>query len=210
MPSFKDYIENPSASSKLETSLPKRVSTVNVHERLSTVKALSNRSPEKHYALRTDGSLPFDFSGQDCSEIVFNLFALPNLKSLKGLPDKVEGIFISNSPLLTKDQLKYLPSTIVNGLYLGCVGITSLEGIGRSYCKSISEILIHPSVTSNILGLMLIHGLKDCTYIIFENHQNEKLELACKIIAKHLARNRDIWACQEEMLDNDLHELAQL
>jgi hypothetical protein len=55
-----------------------------------------------------------------------------------------------------------------------------------------------------VLGLLLIDGLKAA---FFSQGWNDELQT---IINKHLAGERDVFACQEELIENGLEDFAQL
>ena len=56
-------------------------------------------------------------------------------------------------------------------------------------------------ITSCVLGLLLIDGLRGVWF------DNGKLEI---IMNKHLAGDRDVFACQEELIEAGFDEYAQL
>jgi len=80
--------------------------------------------------------------------------------------------------------------------------IISLAGIGKKYlleCESI-EIKENP-ITSNILGLFLVKGLKE---IIADRRE------VFDIVIKHFNKGKDILACQEELIAAGYKEYARL
>ncbi len=59
----------------------------------------------------------------------------------------------------------------------------------------------HNPIKSHILGLIMIDGLKT---VLLDSWELQS------IINKHLSGNRDVFACQEELIENGFEEFAQL
>ena len=59
-------------------------------------------------------------------------------------------------------------------------------------------------ITECILGLLLIDELE---FVGFSHGANEELQT---IMNKHLKGDRDLFACQEELIENGFEDLAQL
>ena len=130
------------------------------------------------------------------------------LTSLEYGPKEVKSNFKCYDNQLT--SLEHCPTKVNGNFYCSRNQLTSLQDIHLlfkdGYINGCINIAGNP-IKSHILGLILIPKL---AAIIYKQEQNKDLILACEIINKHLAGNRDVWVCQEELLDNDLHEFAQL
>jgi hypothetical protein len=122
------------------------------------------------------------------------------LTTLKGAPKMVGGDFSCNSNLLT--SLEHCPAHIGETFSVEYNKLTSLEGIHK-HIKFIGEgaIFTENLIKSHVLGLLLIDGLK---YISLDNKQ------VTDIINKYLEGSRDVFDCQNELMDAGLDEYAQL
>lgn len=143
------------------------------------------------------------------------------LTSLKGAPSSVDGYFACHGNLLT--SLKYAPSKISKSFYCYDNKLTTLEGAPSSiggefscyknkltslhnihkqikFIGGSADFQVNP-IKSHVLGLLLIDGLKS---IFIGNKQVQK------IIDKHLKGERDVFACQEELIDAGFEDFAQL
>jgi len=147
------------------------------------------------------------------SEVNGNFYCSFNqLTSLQYCPSEVNGNFYCSFNQLT--SLQYCPSKVKGDFYFTNNQLTSLKDIHKlfsngGYIKG--KISFHGNpIKSHILGLMLIPELKSIDNI--EKIKDEQLKLACTIINKHLEEgsNRDVFACQEELIDNDLKDFAEL
>ena len=144
-----------------------------------------------------------------------------SLDSLEGAPLTVDGYFDCGANNLK--SFKYSPHTVLGLACFNLNKIKSLEGapsyIGKDFrCfnnkltslhnihKHIKHIggeadLRYNPIKSHVLGLLLIDGLKK-VYL-----DNEKVQV---IINDHLKGDRDVFACQEELIDNGFEDYAQL
>ena len=122
------------------------------------------------------------------------------LTSLEGSPKEVGGAFLCSSNKLT--SLEGI-SPIIR-LQLSCIAnkLTSLHNIHKQikHIGGRANFTFNP-IKSHVLGLLLIDGLKNVLF------SNKKVEA---IINKHLAADRDVFACQEELIEAGLEEFAQL
>jgi hypothetical protein len=122
------------------------------------------------------------------------------LISLEGAPSKVGGNFSCDNNKLT--SLEGAPSKV--GGYFSFVHskLTSLEGIHLriKHIGGQANFERNP-IKSHVLGLLLIDGLKK---ISLDNTEVEK------IINKYLRGDRDVFECQNELMDAGLDEYAQL
>ncbi len=100
------------------------------------------------------------------------------------------------------DSLEGAPSSIGGNLYCSINNFTSLHNIHKiiKHIGGHADFRYNP-ITSHVLGLLLIDGL------LFVMLGNEKVE---DIINKHLEGDRDVFACQEELIEAGYEEFAQL
>lgn len=121
-----------------------------------------------------------------------------SLLSLKGAPKIVTGSFYCQRNYL--DSLDHVPESM-NYLNFYENELESLHNIHKKikHC-GIANFEKNP-IKSHVLGLLLIKGL---THIWID-----KQHLA-KILNKHLNGERDVFACQEELIEKGFEEFAQL
>ena len=144
-----------------------------------------------------------------------------SLDSLEGAPLTVDGYFDCGGNNLK--SFKYSPKTIGDKACYNLNKINSIEGapshIGEDFLcfnnllsslhnihKQIKHIggsadFRYNPIKSHVLGLLLIDGLITVA-MDFKPVQN--------IINKHLRGERDIFACQEELIEAGLEDYAQL
>ena len=127
-----------------------------------------------------------------------------HLKSLKGAPEKVNGTFDCCDNQI--DSLEFAPSYIKNDFYCIDNQLTNLHNIQKIIKHVGGEMNFSSNpIVSHVLGLLLIEGV---TYVnLGASGPKAMVE---KIINKHLEVERDIFACQEELIDAGLEEFAQL
>jgi hypothetical protein len=126
-----------------------------------------------------------------------------HLKSLKGAPEKVNGTFDCCDNQI--DSLEFAPSYIKNDFYCIDNQLTNLHNIHKIIKHVGGEIHFTSNpIVSHVLGLLLIEGV---TYVNLG--ASGPKGLVQKIINKHLDE-RDVFACQEELIDAGLEEFAQL
>ena len=123
-----------------------------------------------------------------------------NLKSLKGGPEYVGGDFYCYHNGLT--SLEGAPSW-VDGIF-NCRdnNLTSLHNIHK-HIKHIGGMLYasRNPIKSHVLGVVLIDGIKNIWI------DNKKVQ---DIINKHLDGDKDVFACQEELIENGYEDYAKL
>ena len=126
--------------------------------------------------------------------------AYNNLASLKGCPDTVRGWFSCQNNKLT--SLEGVPASIGDVFYCRDNYLTSLRGIHKQikHIGNAAEFAGNP-IKSHVLGLLKISGLKTVT---LNNTQVQE------IINRHLQGVRDIFACQEELIEAGFEEYAKL
>ena len=117
-------------------------------------------------------------------------------------PEQCEGCFYCEDKALT--SLEGVPSFI--GLDLICYDndLTSLHNIHKiiKHIGRDANFISNP-LKSHVLGLLLIDGLREVRL----GFNNRKIEY---IINRHLRGDRDVFACQEELIENGFEDFAQL
>lgn len=123
---------------------------------------------------------------------------------LHGAPQHVGGNF--RCPGTKIKSLERAPQYI--GGLLDCYGtkITSLHNIHKQIKHIGEEFHLNSKITSHVLGVMLIKGLKK---IVFPIHSQNQTQVE-NIINRHLAGDRNAHDCQEELLEAGLVEYAKL
>ena len=129
------------------------------------------------------------------------------LTSLEGSPEKCQSFSIEHVKKLS--SLKGITPNLVELKLDNCVGLKSFKDIHK-HVKSLKKLfLINTIPSSHILGLLLINGLSFLSYEIDDDVYDDRLITALDIIKKHL-HDKDILACQTELIEKDLDEYAQL
>ena len=141
---------------------------------------------------------------EGCPKKIMGDFSCFNnlLTSLKGGPEYVDDIFTCTHNMI--ETLEGCPSYLGNDAYFNNNKLTSLHNVHK-HIKTFKGSLIsfsHNPIKSHVLGLLLIDGLYG---VILDNHE------VSEIIDKHLEPGmRDIFACQEELIEAGFEEYAQL
>lgn len=129
------------------------------------------------------------------------IFPCANLRltSLKGSPESAKGYYCFNNELTS---LEGIPSVILGNLLANKNKLTSLQGIHKQikHITGTANFEDNP-IKSHVLGLLKINGL---TRVWLDNKTLQW------ILNKHLANNRDIFACQEELIEEGLETFAKL
>jgi hypothetical protein len=122
------------------------------------------------------------------------------LTSLKGAPTSIDGKFYCMDNKIT--SLEGAPSSIEGNFYCTKNKLTSLHNIHKhiKHIRAFAGFGNNP-ITSHVLGLLLIDGLKG---VYLDN--NEVTDIICK----HLQGDRDVFACQEELINAGYEDFAQL
>ena len=122
------------------------------------------------------------------------------ITSLEGAPSSVG--FYFNCSYNNLASLEGAPSSIGGNLSCFNNKLTSLHNIHKQikHIGGIATFNDNP-IISHVLGLLLIDGLKE----VFLD--NKKVHV---IINKHLNGDRDVFACQEELIENGFEDFAQL
>ena len=128
--------------------------------------------------------------------------SLKDLTSLKGCPSYVSGDFFCSHNRLK--NLEGCPTYVGAMFVCDSNQIESLHNIHRHIKYIGNEIdLSRNPLKSHVLGLLLIKGLK----MVFLDTAKGKLE---DILNKHLQGDRDVFACQEELIEAGFEDYAQL
>ena len=121
------------------------------------------------------------------------------LKSLKGCPEHVGFLYADSNQI---DSIEGLPKTVKTYISLDHNKITNLHNIHKMVKKMNGVIYLRDNpITSHILGVLLIEG---CELIILDYPKVHN------IINKHLKGDRDVFACQEELIEAGFDEYAKL
>lgn len=123
-----------------------------------------------------------------------------DLTSLKGGPKDVSKDFhCFNNELVS---LEGAPTIIGGNFYCSGNKLTSLKGIHK-IIKLIGSVGYFDNnlITSNVLGLLKIEELRQVKL------DEKKVE---RIINKHLKGDRDIFACQEDLVNAGFEDFAKL
>lgn len=144
---------------------------------------------------------------------LYNIRFNEKLTSLEGIPKKLDGsLTMGNLPKL--QSLDFAPED-VNGYVSMSINrargqskITSFTGCGKKFFRRINgSIVVLDSLTSNILGLMLV---KDLTEARAYNVVSNELFQAIRIVDGHIKVSKDIMECREELIVKGLKEFAKL
>ena len=128
------------------------------------------------------------------------------LTSLEGCPSKIGKDFYCDNNNLT--SLEGAPSYVGEDFYAHKNTIKSLHNIHKQI-KHIGGILSleENPIRSHVLGVLLIDGLQN---IYMHHRYDNRINNVAKILRKHLQGDRDVFACQEELIENGFEEYAQL
>ena len=123
-----------------------------------------------------------------------------DLTSLKGAPISVYGNFDAACNVIT--SLDGIPSFIDGHAYMFNNKIASLHNIHKQikHLNGYFNAKSNP-ITSHVLGLLLIDGLKG----VWMDHLQVET-----ILNDHIQGDRDIFACQEELIEAGLEDFAKL
>lgn len=133
--------------------------------------------------------------------------ACEKLVSLHGLPEILHGdLYLHDCKALT--SLAGGPISVNGNVKLNGTGLTSLEGIGTKWFKTISGTLDLNGlkIKSHALGLLLVKGLKDVIHVDADFPGGD-------IIAKHMhaiddsANTNDLIECQHELIEKGFAQL---
>lgn len=176
----------------------------------------------RDYMLDENGELPVKI--HSCYKL---LVATPKLKSFKNFPDKIladyretrwnrnVGWILSFGGVHSNDE-RYDHITSLNGItpeIAGGADFSMLEKVNFShvntYIKSCSIIALPRDYVGPLLSFLKIPNLSKINCPIFANAKTPQ-QRAYAIVTKYLQGNKDIIACQRELIENDLDEYAEL
>jgi hypothetical protein len=126
------------------------------------------------------------------------------LESLQGAPQMVGGYFNCSGNDLK--SLQGAPREVGGGFDCSQNPLESLEGISRIIRTMKGKMYIPHTVTSHILGLARIRGLRKMGRVIGA----KRLQQAIDIIDNNINGKGNIHEAQEQMLEAGLQEFAQL
>jgi hypothetical protein len=206
MQSFKQYLKEESANSNFIIFNDEEVKKDNKeyyggeYENSEFLILDENKIPSPVNKYTTlNGDLFFDncydlISFIGCPKIINGTFSIEDLSSNH------------NSTKLT--SLEHAPIKVAKDvIFNGCIGLTSLEGIGVDFFVEIGNNLWIPrTITSNVLGMIKIKNLKN----VFAGSSSGELKLAIIIINQHLRSGRRISKCRQELIEAGLKEFAKL
>ena len=148
---------------------------------------------------------------EGCPSLILGAFTCydNHLETLKGGPSKVTDYYTCSRNYLS--DLDGVASHIGEAFDCSHNNLTSLHNIHKQI-KHIggSANFIHNPIKSHVLGLLLIDGLEEVSFESFSISSNATRHKMNHIINKHLKNGRDVFACQEELIEAGLDEYAQL
>ena len=136
---------------------------------------------------------------------------LPNLTSIEGLPSRITGkMHIKECPELI--SLQGIPSVMEEVYLYKLPKITSFSGIHKLIKRCNGMFYINGDVTHSILGLLKIAGIEHIgTSLGWSKDERQPFGLRLAItIIKMYYENKDIFGCQEKMIDAGLKDYAEL
>ena len=125
-----------------------------------------------------------------------------NLKTVEGCPNELNGNFHLNSNRLS--SFEHFPSIIKGNLFFVNNPITTLHDIHKhiKFMGNDTRMSFNAcDIKSNVLGLLKIKGL---TQVYLQNKNVEN------ILNKYLSAEKDLLACQQELIEAGFEEYAQL
>jgi hypothetical protein len=206
---------------------PSRVSVLSINNNNLTDLKHCPESQEVHCSYNNLTSL------EGLSKSCFNLTCYNNkdLKSLEGVNDNIVSITCHNCGLtslkfapkniaflhaLKNKNLKTFDCSIDNGdavIVLSETGFTSLEGIHKHILACAQLDIREVPITSSILGLLLIRGLKVVDSGGVHPYQSSDAKKAFSIVRKYIPNTRGRQAvidCQRELIEAGLQAFAKL
>jgi hypothetical protein len=138
------------------------------------------------------------------------------IESLDGLPKTTSGLSgpfavtiqipAHVCPLRSISQLP--PINVSTGIDISAAPfLTDLIGVHKTLSFTNGLIALPSTIRRGGLGLILVKG---DLRIIPSTRSSPRLRAALAIISKYRERSLDVLACQEELIDNDLDEFAEL
>lgn len=174
-----------------------------------------------------DYELPFNISNAD-------YITIDNAKTCKGFPAKCTALIIRSEKITSLEGLNVIAKGYIN---LNIPNVKELSGFIDTEVVSIYSIGIHNftnvqkyinaetivfdnvdplgrrvpiKITSNILGFLLIPKLEHIHIKQFAKDEGNEIDQVFSILNKHLQNEKDILACQEELITNGFKEYAKL
>lgn len=216
---FNDWCESFRDLAKFSIILPMK--HIHIREmKFATVQNMSGREFDC-YLRQTPHGLGFPYKISQVDDGGFMIPKDSKISTFYNFPDYVgNGITMQRTPNIKSTE--FITKNIGNSISLVETGITSFANVH----KHIKEVGINsnwkPSISipletkSALLGFLLIKGLK----LIWEDWYYDNKDLmkpkyqplknAAFIVQKHLAGDRDVLECQEELIKAGLKEYARL
>jgi hypothetical protein len=176
----------------------------------------------RDYMLDENGELPIKI--HSCYKLSV---ATPKIKSFKNFPNEILrdyrnkvgfGRFdwsLSFGGVYSNDE-RYDHITSLEGItpeVQGGIDMSMLEKVNFSnvdkYIKSCTVVAIDRDYVGPLLSFLKIESLRSINGPLLPNAKTDK-EKACAIVTEHLKGKRNILACQEELIDNDLKDYAEI
>jgi hypothetical protein len=163
-----------------------------------------------HWSLSISGSDLVWYKGKQCvlpinfRECTKDVHVLANdMLDLKGVPRFVGGQFNVKGKNIT--SFEYLPEE-AEDIYLHNTGIINFKGIEK-VVKKVYSISI-PEDTKGLLSFVKIQNLMKISPL---STAPDDLKKACQIVSDFCkAGSKNVLACQEKLIDNDLKDYAEL
>lgn len=127
------------------------------------------------------------------------------ITSLEGSPSWVGGNFYCEHTKIR--SLEGSPSWVGGNYNCDHTKITSLHNIHKQIKHIGGTLTLSDTIKSNVLGVVMIKELKG---ILFAAATTPEQKGVANIINKHLAGDRNVHACQEELIEAGLKEFAKL
>ena len=130
---------------------------------------------------------------------------LLEINSLEGCPETARYFSCSRNPLTS---FEHTPKNVKSFSAVEMPNITSLKGFDKIVKKAESVYFNKTPLVSNVLCLLNIEGLQEIT--IAWGKGSPDLFKAQAILRDALKNGKDIFDCQEQMLDAGLEDFAKL
>jgi hypothetical protein len=177
------------------------------------------------FMLDANGELPVKFFSCNSLEINTN-----KLTSFKNFPEQIlrdihintfdpsfgKGLSHDGGNISKITSLEGFPSTITGPHLLNLQMFPNLSFRNADkYMTRLSGaiIIINKNYVGPLLGFLKIKWPPQSIEIVSDTVDGSKFSngnIAGKIITKYLKGSKDAWKCQEELMDNDLHEYAEI
>jgi len=171
------------------------------------------------YMLDENGELPIKI--HSCYKFVIGT---PELKSFKNFPDKIlydyreirdrrwslsfGGVYSNDNNYNHITSLNGITPEIQGGLDCSMLRKVNFSHV-NTYIKHCTLVALPRDYVGPLLSFLKIPSLKRIHYRVLGNTKTDQ-DNAYEIVSKYLEGNRNILECQEELIDNDLKDYAEL